>query len=90
MVRGADPAPGRLGPVAEAVAVLAGAVAQVQPHGGPPVVDAQRSKGARPHLHRLLKGEVRVHLTFNVTCESSTGSPQFHAPSEPGFHMKLL
>ena len=61
-------APGRLGPVAEAVAVLAGAVAEVQLHGGPLVLDAQACKGARPHIHRLLKWEVGVHLPLNVTC----------------------
>lgn len=61
-------APGRLGPVAEAIAVLAGAVAEVQLHGGPLVLDAQACEGARPHIHRLLEGEVRVHLPLNVTC----------------------
>jgi len=62
------PAPGRLWPVAEAVAVLARAVTQVQAHAGPLVLDAQSGKGACPHIYCLLKWEVWVHLTLDITC----------------------
>lgn len=65
---GADLAPGRLRPVAKAIAVLASAVTQVQAHGGPLVLDAKGCKGARPHIHRLLKGKEGIHFPFNVTC----------------------
>lgn len=65
---GADLAPGGLRPVAKAIAVLASAVTQVQAHGGALVMDAQGCKGARPHIHRLLKGKKGIHFALNVTC----------------------
>lgn len=66
--RGADLTPGRLRPVAEAIAVLASAVTQVQAHGGALILDAQGCKGAHPHIHRLFKGKEGIHFTLNVTC----------------------
>jgi len=68
------PAPGRLWPVAEAIAVLARPVTQVQTHAGSLVLDAQSSKGACPHIYCLLKWEVWVHLTLNITCGDRVSS----------------
>ena len=55
--------------MAEAVAVLAGAVAQVQAHGGAAVLYAQRGEAARPRVHRALKWKVRVQLALHVACK---------------------
>lgn len=62
---------GHLRPVAEAVAVLARPVAQVQAHGGAAVLDAQRGEAARPRVHRALEREVRVQLALHVACRQA-------------------
>jgi hypothetical protein len=62
------PPPSHLGPVAEAVGVLALPVTQVECHDAALVVDAQGSKGAAPHVYCILKGEVGVGRLGGVTC----------------------
>lgn len=62
-----------LWPVAESVAVLALPVTQVECHHTALVVDAQGGKGAPPHIHGILKGEVGVSSLGGVTCSQEGG-----------------
>lgn len=57
-----------LWPVAEAVAVFALPVAEVQSHDAVLVGDSQASKGAAPHIHSVLKGKVWVGGLSGVAC----------------------
>jgi hypothetical protein len=62
-----------LRPVAEAVAVLALPVAEVECHDTTLVVNAQGCKGPSPHVNSIFKGEVGVSRLSGVTCMLQRG-----------------
>ena len=62
--------------MAEAIAVLARPVAQVQAHGGAAVLDAQRGEAARPRVHRALEREVQIQLALHIACRQARNKLQ--------------